>query len=145
MRLSGMLMMVICLLKTLGYFLFCRFGPNSGCGLLTHKVFRSHTTTHHSRQDSSGRVISLSQRPLPDNTQHSKQTDIHARARDSNPQSQQASGHWDRLHQDTIILKSQGILVASKDVGPEVHAACGEYHIRASSLERRAKAECNGS
>ena len=28
-------------------------------------VSRSHTTTHHSRQDSSGRVISSSQRPLP--------------------------------------------------------------------------------
>ena len=41
-------------------------------------VSRSHTTKHHSRQDSSGRVISLSQRPLPDNTRHSQQTNIHA-------------------------------------------------------------------
>ena len=41
-------------------------------------VSRSHTTAHHSRWDSSGRVISSSQRPLPDNTQHSQQTDIHA-------------------------------------------------------------------
>jgi len=31
-------------------------------------------------------------RPLPDNTQHSQETNIHAFARDSNPQSQQASG-----------------------------------------------------
>ena len=31
-------------------------------------VSRSHTPTQHSRQDSSGRVISSSQRPLPDNT-----------------------------------------------------------------------------
>ena len=37
---------------------------------------RSHTTTHHSRQDSSGRVISSSQRPLPENTQHSRQTSM---------------------------------------------------------------------
>ena len=37
------------------------------------KVFRSHTTTHHSRQDSYGRVINPSQRPLPDNIQHSQQ------------------------------------------------------------------------
>ena len=36
-------------------------------------VSRSHTTTQHNRQDSSGRVISLSQRPLPDYTQHSQQ------------------------------------------------------------------------
>ena len=41
-------------------------------------VSRSHTTTQHSRQDSSGRVISPSQRPLPDNTRHSQQINIHA-------------------------------------------------------------------
>ena len=41
-------------------------------------VSRSHTMTHHSRQDSPGRVISSSQRPLPDNTRHSQQTNIHA-------------------------------------------------------------------
>jgi len=34
--------------------------------------------THYTRYDSSRRVISPSQRPLPDNTQHSQQTDIHA-------------------------------------------------------------------
>ena len=49
-----------------------------GHGLLILEVSRSHTTMHHSRQDSSGRVISSSQRPLPDNTQHSKQTNTHA-------------------------------------------------------------------
>ena len=52
--------------------------PNAGHGLLILEVSRSHTTTHHSRQDSSGLVISSSQRPLPDNTQHSQQTDTHA-------------------------------------------------------------------
>ena len=52
--------------------------PNKGHGLLILEVSRSHTTTHHSRQDSSGQVISSSQRPLPDNTQHSQQTNIHA-------------------------------------------------------------------
>ena len=36
---------------------------------------RSHTTTQHSRWDSSGRVISSSQRTLPDNTNtHNRQT-----------------------------------------------------------------------
>ena len=39
-----------------------------GQGLIIHEVSRSHTTTHHSRQDSSGGVISSQQRPLPDNT-----------------------------------------------------------------------------
>ena len=52
--------------------------PNAGQGLLILEVSRSHTMTHHSRLDSSGHVISSSQRPLPDNTQHSQQTDIHA-------------------------------------------------------------------
>ena len=44
--------------------------PNAGHGLLNLEVSRSHTTKHHSRWDSSGRVISSTQRPVPDNTQH---------------------------------------------------------------------------
>ena len=47
-------------------------------GAHIHDVSRSHTTTQHNRQDSSGRVISSSQRPLPDNTRQSQQTNIHA-------------------------------------------------------------------
>jgi len=54
------------------------FPPNAGQDLIIHEVSRSHTTTHHSRQDPSGRVISSSQRPLPDNTQHSQKTNFHA-------------------------------------------------------------------
>jgi len=49
-----------------------------GHGLLIHEVSRSHTTTHHSRKDCYGRVISSSQRLLPDNIQHSQQTNFHA-------------------------------------------------------------------
>ena len=56
--------------------LFLAQHPLVGHGLLIHKVSRSHTT-HHSRKDSSVRMISLSQRPLPHNTQHSKETEIH--------------------------------------------------------------------
>ena len=52
--------------------------PPVGHDLLIHEVSRSHTTTHHSRYDFSGRVIRSSQRPLPDNTQHWHQTHIHA-------------------------------------------------------------------
>ena len=66
---------------------------------------RSHTTTHHSRQDSFGRVISSSQRPLPDNTQHSQQTNIRApygiRTHDFSRRAAadlrlRPRGHWDR-------------------------------------------------
>ena len=45
-----------------------------GQGLLIHDVSRSQIQSH---QDSSGRVISSSQRPLPHNTQQSQQTNIH--------------------------------------------------------------------
>jgi len=51
--------------------------PPVGQGLLIHEVSRLHTTTHHSRYDSSGQVISLSQTPPPDKRQHSQQADIH--------------------------------------------------------------------
>ena len=74
-------------------------------GLLIYEISRSHTTTHHSRKDSSELVISLSQRPLPDNTQHSLQTDVHASGGiRTHAVSKRAAanlrlrrlGHWDR-------------------------------------------------
>ena len=65
--------------------------PNAGHGLLILEVPRSHTTTHHSRQDSSGRVIGSSQRPLPDSTQHLQLTNIRAPRWDPNPRSQKSS------------------------------------------------------
>ena len=37
---------------------------------------KSHTTTHHNRKDSSEWVISSSQRPVPDSTQHLQKTSI---------------------------------------------------------------------
>jgi hypothetical protein len=52
--------------------------PLVGHDLLLHEVHRSHTTTYHTRYNSSGRVISSSQRPLPDKTWYSKGTTIHA-------------------------------------------------------------------
>jgi len=50
--------------------------PNfAGYGLLIHEVFLDHTQpTQNSRLYSSGRVISSSQIPLPDNTQQLQQT-----------------------------------------------------------------------
>jgi hypothetical protein len=53
---------------------FILYSPVAGFNLLVFEVSWSHTTTHHSRWDSSGRVINSSQRPLPDNTQQSQQT-----------------------------------------------------------------------
>jgi len=37
-----------------------------------------HTQTHHTLYDFSRRAISSTRRPVPDNTQHSQQTDFHA-------------------------------------------------------------------
>ena len=89
-------------------FFFFLFWPNRpplpqwAQGLFIHEFSRSHTTTHHSRQDSSGRVIISSQRPLPDNTRQSKQKYTPRWA--LNPQTQRPAadlrlrprGHWDR-------------------------------------------------
>ena len=89
-------------------------------------VSRSHTTTQHSRQDSSGRVIISSQRPLPDNTQHSQQTNIHApgRIRTHNFSRRAAAdlrfrprGHWDwfTLYQTPKnLINSTKIAIANK-------------------------------
>ena len=52
--------------------------PNTVNGLLILEVSISHTTTHRSRQDSSGQGIGPSRRHLPDNTQHSQQSKIHS-------------------------------------------------------------------
>ena len=64
--------MILCL------FFFLSNNLTVGQGLLIHEFSRSHITTHHVRYDSSGRVISYSQRLLQNNTQHSKQTNIPA-------------------------------------------------------------------
>ena len=65
-----------------------------------------HTQTHHILQDSSGIVISPTRIPLPNNTQHSKETDIRAPGgiRSHNPSKRVAADprlrprwHWDRV------------------------------------------------
>jgi hypothetical protein len=93
--------------------------PNAGHGLLILEVSTSHTTTHHSRWVSSGRVISSSQRPLSDNTQYSQQTNIHApigiRIHDLSRRAAadlrlRPRGHWDQkqdaLYRLTCYFKS---------------------------------------
>jgi hypothetical protein len=77
--------------------------PNAGHVLLILEVSRSHTTTHHSRLDFSGRVISPSQRPLPDNT-HNKHPCPTGGIRTHDISRREAAdlrlrprGHWERL------------------------------------------------
>jgi len=62
-----------------------------------------HTQTYRTRWDSSVQAISPSQAPLPDNTQHSQQTDIHAPRgiQAHNPSKREAADpHEPRGHQD---------------------------------------------
>ena len=71
--------------------------------------------THHSRQDSSGRVTSPSQRPQPDNTQHSQQTDIHAAARDASYFGRYLpTFRKNLLHPSTAVRRRQQV---AQDVG----------------------------
>ena len=91
------------------YFLGFHFSPTAqqppvDQGLLIIEASRSHSDTPHS--DYFGRVSSLTQRPLPDNTQHSQQTDIHVTGgnRIHNPRKRAAAdphlrprGQWYRL------------------------------------------------
>jgi hypothetical protein len=49
-----------------------------GLWLLRHTRFRDHTRRATVSRTPLGRVIISSQRPLPDNTQHTQQTNIHA-------------------------------------------------------------------
>ena len=107
-------------LKYVAGFFFVALQPNAGHGLLILEFSRSHTTTHHSRQDSSGRVISSSQRPLFDNTQHSQQTNIHAPSGiRTNDLSRRVAaelrlrplGHWDRHMQQILTYYINMLLV----------------------------------
>ena len=79
-----------------------------------------HTQTHHGRLDSSAREISPSQWPLPDNTQHSQETDIHApvgiRVRNSSKREAAEPrlgprGHWDRLLRKNMKIKMYSFIV----------------------------------
>ena len=88
--------------------------PVAGFSFLVFEVSWSHTMSRHSRYDSSGRVISPSQRPLPDNTQHSQQTNIHALGgirthnlgrRAAEDLRLRPHGHWDRRIKWSTVLK----------------------------------------
>jgi len=76
-----------------------------------------HTQTHHVQQDSSGPVISPSQRPLPDNTRHSQETNIHAPGviRTCNPSKQAVADPFLRLGSEQVTLQ-QAIFLATRRI-----------------------------
>jgi len=86
--------------------------PLAGQGLFLIEASQLHTT-HHTLSDSSGRVISPTRRPLPDNTQHSQQTDIRApgEIRTRNPNKWAAADHaLDRAASGIDICTRLGLL-----------------------------------
>jgi hypothetical protein len=87
--------------------------PNTGHGLLILEVSRSHSTTHYSRYDSSVGVIGPTQWSVPDNTKHSKETEIQASGKIlSRSPSKRAAAHprlrlhgrWDRPWNNYLYL-----------------------------------------
>jgi len=99
--------------------------PLVGQGLLIIVASRSHSDAPHTRHDSSGRVISPTQRPLPDNTQHSQETDIHVSGgiRTRNPSKLAAADqrlrlrcHWERYGLIIITQISKGKLAYMNEI-----------------------------
>ena len=89
--------------------------PKAGRGLLILDVSKSHNDTPYS-VDSSGRVIGLSYTPLPDNTQHSKETDIQTpgRIRTRNPSKRSAADYRLRplVMKDGLFFIHMGLYLA---------------------------------
>ena len=72
-----------------------------------------HTQTHQARYDSTGRVISPTQRPPPENTQYLHKTNIRATGgiRTHNASNREVAeprlrrrGHWDRRNRNNITI-----------------------------------------
>ena len=99
--------------------------------------------THHSRYDSSRRGIGPSRRPLPDNTQHSQETDIHAQGgiRTRNASKRKVAdprlrplGYWDRcyafLQMLTVsISRLHSLFTTSHDFFPSL-----KFQIRTTAI-----------
>ena len=81
----------------------------------------------HTRWDSPGRLISLTQRPLPDNTQHLQETYFHAPAGDSNPQFQQASGRSPTL--DRVVTGIGLVQYETASLRIHMNPKCGVVHV----------------
>jgi len=90
--------------------------PHSGWWLsLTGPRHHTHWT-HHIWLDSSGRVISPTQRPVRNNTQHSQETNFHAsggvwtrnasNAQTAKPRLRPRS-YWDRLVNIVVLIKTE--------------------------------------
>ena len=108
---SHVLTKIICYNNSFVFFFLWLFDPIPGCDLpITHI---GHTTLSRTPP---GRMISPTQKSLPDNTQRSQEINILAPRRDSNPQSQQVSGRRpmpiilssDFIYESSLLLQRTG-------------------------------------
>jgi hypothetical protein len=99
--------------------------------------FRDHTQTHHTRYSSSRGVISPSQRPLPDNTQQSQETGIHATGgiRTRNPRKRVAEdrrlrprGHRSRPFRGFVLHFMKTVQLAVTVIGQSDSRHSSHYH-----------------
>ena len=110
-------------------------------------MLHDHTQTHHTRCDSSGRMISPTQRPLPDNTQQSQEKDIHVPGgiRTRNPSKPAAAdprlrprSNWNKLkakYRTKIFFfqsKSAGTVFNGQAVLLFPHQVSGVYSLHSS-------------
>ena len=112
--------------------------PPGGPDLIILEVYRSHTTKRHSRKGS-GRVISSSHITLPDDTQHSQQTNIHATSgtRTHNLSRRAAAdlclrrrGHWDQQIYNEICNNDMCNVPIATWVGGYTTHCCCELAVR---------------
>ena len=84
-----------------------------------------HTQTNHIRQNASGRVISLTQRPLPDNTQHSQEKDIYESAgfEPTIPAIERPQTRARKQRDHCPRLLTQNLLIFSSQPQPSTHVS----------------------
>jgi len=102
---------------------FLFFGASIGFQIVASRCELSDHihSTHHSLQDSPGRMISRSHRPLPDNIQHSQQTTntyVSVRIRTQNTSKRvpayprlRSRGHWDRPSNSLVFFNLRALVV----------------------------------
>ena len=121
--------------------------PNAGRDHLILEVAGSHTATHYNLEDSSGRVTSSSQRPVPDNTQHSQHTNMNGpRGIQNHNLSRRAAvdlhlrprGPWDRQRK-YVLLKGR----SRAQLKVHANEACKNKNIQ--NLLNTKREECHES
>jgi hypothetical protein len=135
------------------FFFLWRCNPTRVLASSFLRFSRSHTTTHHNRYDTSGWVISSSQRPLPANTQNSQQTKIQAPGGIRNHDLSRRTaaelrlrprGYWDRhiisYKETEFPFDKLGASQRRSGLPYTLHHPVGYFHIRTHWVGTESKA-----